>query len=84
MYTKRSLLNRLHILKSRERHWNGPQQQLVAALNGSRGLWQVRCCPKCLEEVASQTQRHRCGEVAITVVIKTPTKVPGGYVSQWD
>ena len=83
MEIKKALLSRLRALKSRERHWNGAQQQLFIALDGKRGLWSVRCCPKCLEEVSGKEQYHACGEPVIEVRIKAPKKVPGDYVSAW-
>ena len=83
MQIKKTLLTRLRALKSRERHWNGPQQQLYIALDGKRGLRSVRCCPKCLEEVTGTEQVHRCGEAVIEVQIKELKKVPGDYVSAW-
>ena len=83
MEIKKALLSRLRALKSQERHWNGAQQQLFIALDGKRGLWSVRCCPKCLEEVLGREQRHACGEPVIEVQIKAPKKVPEDYVSAW-
>jgi len=84
MQMKKSLLTRLRALKSRERYWNGGQQQLFIALEDKRGLWSVRCCPKCLEEVLGKEQYHGCGELVVEVQIREPKKVPGDYVSAWE
>ena len=85
MQTKQSLLARLRALKSRQRYWNGSQQQLYTALEGKRGLWSVRCCPRCLEEVADkQAVSHACGGPVTEVQIREPKKVPGDYVSAWE
>lgn len=85
MQIKKTLLMRLRALKARQRYWNGPQQQLYTALENKRGLWSVRCCPKCLEEVLDrQTLYHACGELVVEVQIKELKKVPGDYVSAWE
>lgn len=84
MQIRQSLLAKLRRLKSLERHLNGGQQQLLVALDGKRGLWSVKCCPKCLEEVSRSEAVHACGEAVIEVQLREPKKVPGGYVSAWN
>lgn len=83
MQIRQSLLAKLRRHKSLERHLNGGQQQLLVALDGKRGLWSVKCCLKCLEEVSGNEPVHHCGEAVIEVQIKEPKKAPGGYVSAW-
>lgn len=77
------LVFKLRAEKSRGNRWNCGQQQLYIALIGKRDLWSVRCCPKCLEEVAGDRLYHTCGELVVEVQIKEPKKIPGGYVSPW-
>ncbi|MBI5530675.1 MAG: hypothetical protein HY918_04210 [Candidatus Doudnabacteria bacterium] len=83
---KRVLITKLQAFKNQHKHWNGPQQQLFSALSGKRGLWSVRCCAKCLEEVIGSKDQlnHHCGELIVEVQIKEPKKVPGDYVSAWE
>jgi len=84
MQMRQSLLAKLRRHKSLERHLNGGQQQLLVALDGKRGLWSVKCCPKCLVETSGADLVHGCGEAVIEVRIREPKKVPGGYVSAWN
>lgn len=84
MQIRKRLIMNLRAIKNAGGRWDGGQQQLFTALSGKRGLSMVRCCPKCLAEVAGQDQSHSCGELVITVQIKELKKVPGGYISPWD